>query len=328
MNEVAVSKKMTQKFNVSLITIFFLSLVFSCNNSNKSNGNIEKCKSWNKNSENTFLFRDRQFVAPNSKKFDTLDSKEVLTRLFDNPKFDSFGAVWKPNYNERMSFPVSFDGNCHTAIDTIMYFNDTRASRCAVIVFATYELGINRLERNEISIAGGHFSGASIGVALFYQEKDSSWELYDFSKKIGELGYFGTYRTGGEDRGIICLKEIGDKWTCLSLKQGIGGNTGGFEGYETLYFIERFFMNTQKNSNNNIERSAERRLTSIFSYNYFESFQYPSEDTSGNYRKDADMILVKKSGDYYDIVMHITYNKIQYYVPYYFNEKAGKYIKR
>jgi hypothetical protein len=62
-----------------------------------------------------------------------------------------------------------------------------------------------------------------------------------------------------QDSGKISLKEIGDKWTCLSLKQGIGGNGGYLSGSETLYSIEEFYLNGFPNST----------LSNLLSYNFF-----------------------------------------------------------
>ena len=258
----------------------------------------------------------------NDKIFKSLDKKEILTRLYDNPIIDTNGiAIWKPNYEESMNYHVSYDGKCHTALDTIMYFVNNRGSKCAVVILATYFYCRNYLDTNRIEPGGDcHFCGVPIGMALLSQYPDGSWELYGFEKNFAELGYFGEYKTGREDAGKICLKEIGDKWTCLSLKQGVGGNSGYLWGYEMLFNIEKFYMNTQESTDELHEGWPIEK--SILCYNYLYS------DDNINSEAITEMRIIKKQKNYYGIDLVKTKDGKKTIKHFTFSEVDFKFIER
>ncbi len=197
--------------------------------------------------------------------FNSLDPKEILTRLFDNPYFDSSDmAIWQGNYSDfiSLSIPLSFDRKYHTSLDTTLYFIDTKKRNCAVIIFSTYDFEPDYFDSSKLIPTGCHFCGVPIGVALFYQTRSDKWKLYEFKKETAQLGYFGVYKTGRRDAGKIELLTIGDQWTCLSLSEGFGSTQGYFSGGQTLLSIEQF----------NIDGSESNPLTNIFN-NFYEMKQ-------------------------------------------------------
>ncbi len=261
----------------------------------------------------------------NGSAFSNLEYKTLLGRLFDNPDFDtSQTAIWKPNYYERMTFPVSYDGKCHTNIDTIMYFTDREKRKCACVIVTTFNYRKGGFEDStKIQIGDCHFCGVPIGIALLAETKDKSWELYKFEKAFTSLGYFGTYRTGRQDAGKITLKEIGDKWTCLSLTQGVGGNGGYLSGSEPLYSIEEFHLGGFPN----------RTLSNLLSYNFFYSNVEAGGVKDGRPESEIKeektvMKLIKKKGEYYDIDL-VTTSKGKSTIEHYkYSDDYGQYVEK
>ena len=195
----------------------------------------------------TFTQTDRQQLSF----FDTLDKRKILRRLFDNSEFDSLGMVkWKGNYSDltSLSIPLSYDGKFHTSLDTILFFDDTKKRKCAVVIFSTYNFQHDPFDSLKIGPTGCHFCGVPIGAALFHETEKKNWELYDFKKEIAPLGYFGVYKTGRQDEGKIQLKTIGDNWTSLSITEGLGGNGGYLEGGERLFSVEEYKLDGSPNN--------------------------------------------------------------------------------
>ncbi len=249
--------------------------------------------------------------------FDSIDSKEILEKLFDAPKIDTNGmAVWKPNYYERMKFPVSYDFNCHTKVDTIMYFEDCQKRACAAVLLATYKYHVDYWDTTKICQGDIHFAGVPIGIALFSKTKNNEWELYKFEKAFTTLGYFGTYKTGRDDAGKIGLKKVGDAWTCLSLIQGIGGNMGELDGTESLYSIEEFHLKGFPNP----------VLSEILSYNYH--YEYTSPDEKTKERTDIKMNIIQKKKNYYDIELKSTSNGKRTCDTLIYSEDYDRYIQK
>ncbi len=301
---------------LKIINIFILIIVLltSCNRQEKQKDDFNKNKLTNKtNSEQESIF-------------ESLDSKLILTKLFDNPELDSTGAaLWTPNFADRMNLPISFDGKCHTNIDTILYFRDNKENESAAVIFTHYYYVKEYLDSTKICIGGSHFTGVPLGIALFTKQKNNKWEIYYFEKHFSELGYFGTYRTGREDEGKICLRKIGDKWTCLSLRQGIGGSSGYSWGYESLYSIEKFQFNNQQNDDEVTEWYACNLLNNLLTYNYYNS--HTSPDEKEHTEKKVELKTIEKKNDYYDIDLIIHKDGKRLIEKYSFSERYNKYIQ-
>lgn len=141
--------------------------------------------------------------------------------------------------------------------------------------------------------------------------------MYKIKKHLTELGYGGTYRTGRNDAGKISLKKFGKKWTCLSFRQGVGGNTGEFWGYERFFSIEKelpkgLISNKQidEMSINNYEI-----LNQIFSYNYHHNYYYPDLENQNSI--DISLRTMPSSNEIYKLQIvvdetnyHVETNKI------------------
>jgi hypothetical protein len=250
--------------------------------------------------------------------FDDLNSNTILTRLFDNPVFDSNGmAVWEPDFYDGMKFNVSEDGKCHTNVDTILYFNDHSNRKCAAAVLATYHYGRD-ISDNSFAIGSCHFCGTEIGIALFSQQEDKNWQLYRFEKVFTSLGYFGEYKTHRQDSGVISLKEIGDNWTVLSLRQGLGTGMGETRGYEEWYSLEQ----------NQITANLYQGLLPIFWYTYYYSY----DSNANNHPQIVETARVnftkKNKGDYYGVDLISTKNGKQNTNHYVFSQDTGAYVKQ
>lgn len=262
----------------------------------------------------------------NIRLFHSLSKWELLTKLFGQPEFDSdSNAAWKPDYEEQLRLPLSEDGKCHTAVDTVMYFTDHRNTPCAVVIFANYLLWSEH-QSIPYDVGGSHFEGVRLGIALFARSSDG-WNLYEFKKHFAFLGYFGTYRTGRADAGKISLKTIGDRWTCLSLIQGIGGNTGVFSGYEQLFSIEEYPIGNQEDGFSEWPASDLGHVHTILSYNYSESGYGESLEEKDRIYTGRQMKLIPKKNDYYDIELLTTTNGRKTKQKYKYSEKLRRYCE-
>lgn len=171
--------------------------------------------------------------------FHTLDPLSIMDRLFDQPKYDSLGyALWRPNFNERLQFNVSEDGLCHTRIDTLMLWKDRDQRQCAVLVFSTEHFGYSTANHDSMEITECHFCGAAIGAALLFQQDDGQWRLYWFEKYFTSIGIWGEYSKDRHYGAWISLRQIGDQWTCFSIRDMISFQSGEFWSYEYWYSIE------------------------------------------------------------------------------------------
>lgn len=258
---------------------------------------------------------------PDQDLFPDLNDTTLLGRLFDQPLFDSVGmALWQPNYYERMSFRVSYDGLCHTSVDTIMYFTDREKRQCACVILATHNVRKgNVLDSTIVEIGDCHFCGVTLGIVLLAQQPDKAWQLYRFEKAFTTLGYFGTYRTGRQDAGSIALKQIGDPWTCLSLKQGVGGNGGESTGSERLYAIEQFVLSG----------FPANTLSSIFGYDFFHREPiYGDSTVLDTSVQRTEMHLVPKPGAYFDIELAIDSNGHRWKERYVYSDELDYYEQR
>ena len=291
--------------------IFFVLMIFGCHSPGKKNVAQDSLKKKHHLDSFPKYKRDEsEFV------FDTLDDTLLLGRLFDRPQFDSTKtAIWKPNYSERSVFSLSYDGRCHTRIDTIMYFTDHQKRKCAAVILATYRYGKDILD-SAIEIGDCHFCGVPIGIALLSQRDDGKWELYQYKKAFTTLGYFGEYNTKWSDAGKIRLKELGDRWTCLSLVQGVGGNSGEFTGTEYIYSIEQYEIGGWPNN----------VLSNIFTYNY--DYSLASIDGNGKLivKEIATMKIQKKKDDYYDIDLITTRNDTTTTGHYVYSDDYSQYV--
>ncbi len=247
--------------------------------------------------------------------------KELLTNLLADVKFDSTGkAIWKQNPNDTIQLPVSFDGNCHTNIDTVMYFSDVNQRKCAAIILTTYSYIEDSEDSTKTMIADCRSCGTAIGIALISENEDKTWKLYAFEKRFAELGYFGAYRLdkmGYYDEqaqpGKISLVKMGDRMTALKLTQGIGGNMGSLNGFESFYTIDQSHL-------------KERGIPLLFNYDYYNS-QIFIEVSDEPMVEKTEMKQVKGNGEYDDIELQKSGNKekIEYYS---YSVKKAKYIKK
>lgn len=276
----------------SKILLFsFLTFIFlSCNNSK----NIDESK---------HLKTDKIYQ-------DFSKLNDILKDIYGSKSFDSFeNIVWQASSIDFPEIPISYDKKYHTSVDTVMYFTDNNKNSCALFILANYNI---QIEKSKEIKSGGHFDPVSLGVALFIKSK-KGWELYRIKKHLTNLGYGGIYRTGRNDAGKIYLKKIGENWTCLVFKQGIGGNTGEFWGNERLFSVEKNLpMNCidKENFKDEIDINEYQIFSQLFSYNYHHNYYFPDLDNQNS----IDIELKTKSNnpcDLYDfqlIINEVNYN--------------------
>ena len=295
----------TTIMNFKALFIGLIIFIYSCNNLTKSDNNDLK-----KNSAIVDTLKREELTT-----FNTLNKRQILNRLFDNPEFDSSEiAIWTGNYSDltSLSIPLSYDKKFHTSLDTILYFTDTKKRKCAVSVFSTYNFQYDPFDSSKIEATGCHFCGVPIGVALFYQTEKQNWELYDFKKEIAQLGYGGIYKTGRQDEGILQLKEIGDTWTALSLTEGPGGNDGYVEGGEELFSIEQY----------NIDGSSNNTLNEILSnyYNMKEDFL-----AEKNY---SEIKPIRRHNNYFDLIVKTIKDDTARIATYKYSPERDQYVEQ
>lgn len=267
-----------------ILFIYFIACLFSCKQSNQSdvapNGYPQKKQPIN--TSDSFLT-------------DLTDTKKLLNFLYQSTEFDTLKTIrWSPNQQEYPEIPVCFDLSAHTGIDTILFFTNSNGIESAAVILANYNLG---LDNDRVVPTGGHFSGLSLGVALF-ENRDGQWKVYCFKKHLAYLGYYGTYRTGNSDQGQISLKKLGRNWTGLSFKQGIGGSTGEFWGTETWFSIEPEepkFNTTEKPAEINVYGYTP--LKQIFTYNYSHTYYFPDLENENDIAITIKQIQTKSPID-------------------------------
>ena len=205
-----------------------------------------------------------RFNPDSAYQFNSLEPKEVLPRLFDSPRIKNDTAIWKPNFSESiLPFRLSYDDSCHTVIDTVIYFKDHDTTNCAVMVFATYRLSVDSMDGMKIKIGDCHSCGATVGMALFSQATDKSWNIYAFTKNLTVSGVSG----GITDEGIgkFSLVQLGNHWSGLLLKEPVFASGGAEEAGAQLYTIEA----------NNINGYTGNPPQAILSYTCHSSYHEP-----------------------------------------------------
>ena len=111
----------------------------------------------------------------------------VVDLLFSSSDVEvnnDFNFVWTPDYEESLSFNVSFDGKCHTNLDTILKFKNNLMEDYAIYIFKTQAYD------DSGSIISCHFCPANISVAIF-KNTFNTLELVSFQKHFTDSGLFG-----------------------------------------------------------------------------------------------------------------------------------------
>ena len=161
-----------------------------------------------------------------------LESKNILTALFEAKSFKSGNEIewkneglWKPNTYERVNMPISDDGFCHTAVDTILY-TSTFGNKQAIVIFKS------RAYSGELP-SSCHGCPVMLSIATF-EKKDNIWELNQFKKRFKFDGFYG------ETQGHFEIINLGDGLNCLYHRAEIDGGQGYFSGYGYFYSLDYF----------------------------------------------------------------------------------------
>ena len=290
-------------------TIFILIplLLFACRNE------FSGKKKFSKNVNNKPIKKEKVFSFKNDLIFKNLKDSTILSRLFDKPLLsENHEALWKPNYYERMSIGISADGYCHTNIDTILYFTSKNLKKNACVILTTYKYHYKKNDSTKLSKGDCHFCGVPLGIALFQENKEKNWTLYAFEKQFASLGSFGTIN---KDKDKISLVEMGNSWTCLSLKNGINGNMGEYEGFEHFYSIEKELISGFPN----------RVLSTVFSFRYFSNYIGLNDEIEDEIT--AKITLKKRETGYYPLQLIIKDNGKIRYEEYKYSTRLNQYEK-
>jgi hypothetical protein len=305
---------------MSILTIAVLGAC--CSNSHKSDG---KKRLLQHNMVRMLKIRESYYKES---VFSALNERKLLSKLYDSNKFvDSSGEVlWRPNFHERLQLLVSDDGFCHTQVDTILYFRNHDQENCAVVIFANYHYFLDDFDHEVLKRGGSHFEGVRLGIALFAETEEKEWCLIDFKKYFTNLGYFGELHSGREDTAEFSLKKLRKDWMCLSLKQGIGGNTGVFWGYETFFSLDYYPICKMCEGIEEYPWMTSSCFQEVFSYNYYFSY----ENTFGNSsrflisRKLNCLMDNNSDADFQLVVNENGKKRIEYYR---YDEFIQKYTK-
>jgi hypothetical protein len=119
--------------------------------------------------------------------------------------------------------PITDDGFCYTAVDTILYTSENNKDK-AIVIFKSqqYDGG---------SPSGCHACGVMLSIATF-TKVDKNWELSQFKKRFKNAGFYG------ETQGHFEIKRLGEYLNCLYHHAAIDGNQGYFSGFGFLYSLE------------------------------------------------------------------------------------------
>ena len=224
------------KYSASLI--FLIIGTIACN-SPSSNKNLEKENAQLKSElelyKNIEVNRLKAIQHSATRTFKLEDERYILSVLFDTEEFDIDGrAVWTPNFNESLNFPISYDGFCYTKMDKILLYNDGFSR--AIIVFCTYAV----LDDGNPDI--GRTSSPMLSIAYFTQRDSDKWELSAFKKIF-------TYHGSWGEIGDIEMKQINKQNFALELAWGYTemGETLEWTSYYSIpYFMPIFYSITAK----------------------------------------------------------------------------------
>ena len=155
-----------------------------------------------------------------------LESQKLLTILFDAKSFNKENeGLWKPNVYEKLNMPISDDGFCHTALDTILY-TSTESNHNAIVIFKS-------LEYNSGIPSTCHACAVMLSIATF-TKNDNIWELSQFKKRFKYAGLYG------ERQGYFEIKRLGKDLNCLFHHAAIDGGQGYFSGFGYFYSLENY----------------------------------------------------------------------------------------
>ena len=231
--------------------------------------------------------------------FQNLDSKTVLSRLFDNPTFNSKQeALWQPNYSERINMPVSDDGFCHTVLDTALYYTSGNEKQ-AVLIFATYQYqtGVR---------TSCHVCSPLLSIATFRQEDNKGWSIEQFKKEFIGMGAWG-------DRlGRLGIEKLGDDFYCLKVQSAVDGNQGYERGITSYYSLNSY-----------------DRLNEVFSFVYYDSNEGAMEDGKG-YTEETSLKVMPEEDSYFGIELSSkrTDRKLIVKKKYKYSEEEERYISQ
>ncbi len=163
----------------------------------------------------------------------------ILIKLFDSRTTIVSGrGVWKPNFFEKLTFNVSYDGRCYTNLDTIMQYVSYGKSY-GLLIFTTY--GFEKPNQQYDC----HACSPDVSAALFaYDEDRKLWALEAFEKHLTNHGSWGQMAAKN-------LRKVGKEAYVLELSScymamGEGGCATTF--YEPDLWFKLIFSEKTHNS--------------------------------------------------------------------------------
>jgi hypothetical protein len=230
--------------------------------------------------------------------FPNLNAETVLETLYDNGKLSTNNCIlWKPNFSEKISFPVSEDGFCHTFLDTVIYYK-TSFNTKAVLIFMTYPMVGNEIESY-------HVSTSSIGLATVTLNDKNVWQLDNFQKTLGKFFSYGL-------KGKYSVVKLGTDFFAFVVEGNMEGGMGFFDGTTSLYALEGY----------------AGFYSEILKFSY--SVEDPGDENGqGGYSEITKMEIISND-KYFPIILSSIKDGSENPIKrsYIFNEKLSKYVAK
>ena len=203
------------------------------------------------------------------KKIAVFNLNSINEKLFGGTAVKKNEFMWKPDFQELFAFSqvVSYDGYCHTKIDTAFSIK-SYGNNYVLIIYATFRYET----KNEVSDC--HGCSVVLSAALIRDAPDKTSYVEQFEKGFTS---FGSYGTGGS----YSIEKIGKDKFALALKSGFTGQGNTTES-KTYY---------------NIDPYASPYLTKLFSYDTELSSDMGSTETN------TLSTLPNPKSDYFDFVL-------------------------
>jgi hypothetical protein len=188
------------------------------------------------------------------------DKAAVLQHFFTRTINSTNEIIWVPE--KKSSLPISDDGYCHTAIDSIIYYGNEKRS---IILFSTYEM-----EKGEP--INCHACAPTLSIALLTKDKNK-WIVDTFLLNFTESGVFGN----GPDKNVITIGENN-----YGLQLSLGNMAQGFiTTYVMIYDL--------------------KHLNMIFDYNIYNSNEGAEPSENEFFKNESKIKFIPSGKEYFDI---------------------------
>ncbi|MEP7233977.1 MAG: hypothetical protein ABI778_01655 [Ignavibacteriota bacterium] len=206
----------------------------------------------------------------------------ILRSLFDTKLVKNNVAIWEPNFSEAQEFNVSFDGKCHTSLDTVMKFRADN-QEFALLIFATYGF-LSATEKEDC-----HACAPDISLAIFSKDEDGNWIFQRMKKFLMRWGQWGGFDGAS-------LKKIGDNVYAIAFDGGGSGQgyTDAIVEFFELQSFQNIYTVATHSDNNGVGDDAatqydwDRKVEIIPSKNGKGYYEIVATRSGKGYEKEDD----------------------------------------